>query len=198
MVSPASDRRFPLPENLCPPPDGITDTILANEGDVLESLIQDFLNRYSDDPRASRLRAYQKDIDLYNLPRTFDRRVRGFASSDNLLPIEQEYLEAIRYLDLEPEWGATRLQALIDLYDRKGDASGPTGQCLTLARRRLARIHQEIDQYSQDQLALLQERLAEADALRTTNPKTAESVYRAVVELYDKKAWAHDAVRRAT
>ena len=112
---------------------------------------------------------------------------------------QQEYMEAIRYLDLEPEWGATRLQAMIDLYDhdRKGDASGPTGQCLTLARRRLAKIRQEIDQYSTDQLTLLQERLAEADSLRTTNPKTAQSIYRAVAELYDRKPWARDAVGHA-
>ncbi len=178
-------------------PEGITDTILAADVDSVESLIQDFLARYSDDRRAGRLREYQKDIELYRLDRWLDRIAHHFAGSENLLPIQQDYVEAIRYLELEPEWGAARLQALIDLYGRKADDSGPTGRCLTLARRRLATVRQETDQYSQDQLTMLQERLADADKLRATNPKAAASVYRAVLELYDRKSWAAEAVRHA-
>ena len=46
-------------------------------------------------------------------------------------------------------------------------------------------------------LKALLSRLDEADNLRGTDPKRAESMYRAVIELYAQKPWAADAVRRA-
>jgi eukaryotic-like serine/threonine-protein kinase len=200
-------------------PKELTDEILAAEGEVLEPAIRQFLERYPNDSRGKELPPYQKKIDLYNLQRAFDRRVR-FAGNEDLLLIEQDYLEAVRYLELEPELGAKRLETLIHLYDPKEDTSGPgkgagaviasdgdlsdreedisnrTKQCLTLARRRLDEV-QEIDKNSRDKLPSLLTRLDAADALRASNPEAARRIYRAVVELYDKRAWASDVVRRA-
>ncbi len=92
-----------------------------------------------------------------------------------------------------------KLQALIDLYGGAEDNAGPTGQCLTLARRRLAQLRAELEneKYTVEQLTALRERLDAADALRPRDPERARAMYRAVVELYGDKSWAAEATRRA-
>jgi len=172
--------------------DETIESILLAENDIRE-----FLNRYSSDPRAAHLRTYEREIDLYRLEKRFELRLKGLGGSENLQPIERAYLEAINYLRLDPELGRAKLQAIVDLYDRPGNDKEPEGQCLTLVRRRLAQLRQQSEKHAAEQLALLQERLDAADALRNTDPERAEAVYRAVIELYGHKQWAAAAVRRA-
>jgi serine/threonine-protein kinase len=172
--------------------DESTASILQAEGEIRE-----FLGRYPDDHRAARLREYEKEIELHRLERKFEQRVKGLAGTEKLLPIERAYLEAISYVRLEPERGMAKLQALIDLYAQRDDASGPTGQCLTLARRRLAQLRQEEAEHTGEQLDLLQQRLDAADQARSSDPQRAQAMYRAAIELYGDKPWAADAVRRA-
>ncbi len=134
---------------------------------------------------------------MYWLEKRFQRRVKGLAGTEGLRPIEQAYLEAISYLRLDTARGMAKLQALVDLYKDSDDDTGPTAQCLTLARRRLAQLQPEVEKHAAPQLKLLGERLGAADALRQRDPEAARAMYRAVVELYGDKPWAADAVRRA-
>ena len=143
------------------------------------------------------LRGYQKEIALYREERKLDRIVRGLAGTENLVPIERAYLEAINYVRLDSERGMAKLQALIDLYDHRADASGPTGKCLELARRRLAELREQLGQQTADQLELVQDRLGQAHQLSSTEPDRARAMYRAVIELYQDKPWAAQAVRQA-
>ncbi len=168
------------------------DSILQAEGDI-----RDFLNRYSNDSRAWRVREYEREIELRNLENKFNQRVKGLARTDSLQPIERAYLEAINYINLDPEIGIAKLEAIVDLYDRPGTEKEPAGQCLTLVRRRLAQLRHEVAKRSADQLQLLEERLSAADSLRAEDPVRARKMYEAVVELYAEKPWAVAAVRRA-
>ncbi len=172
--------------------DGTIDSILQAENDIRE-----FLNRYSGDPRAAHLRQFEREIDLYRLEKRFELRLKGRGGGENLQPIEQAYLEAINYLRLDPELGRAKLQAIADLYDKPGNDDHPEGQCLTLVRRRLAQLREQSEKHAAEHLALLEERLNAADALRETEPARAEAIYRAVIELYGQKQWAASAVRRA-
>jgi serine/threonine-protein kinase len=162
------------------------------EGDIRE-----FLSRYSGDARAGRLRVYEKEIDLYWLEKRFQGRVKGLAGTEGLQPIEQAYLEALNYLRLDTARGMAKLQALVDLYKDSDEVAGPTARCLTLARRRLAKLQAEVEKHAAQQLKLLRERLTAADALRPRDPEGARAMYRAMVELYGDKPWAADAIRRA-
>ncbi|MCD4726432.1 MAG: hypothetical protein K8R46_02135, partial [Pirellulales bacterium] len=167
-------------------------SIVRADGDIHE-----FLNRYSNDPRAVELRGFEREIDLHKLERQFERRLKGLGGADNLQPIERAYLEAIRYIRLDKELGATRLRAIIDLFGRPGDDAEPTRQCLILAQRQLEKLKKETGKFVAEQLDLLNERLDAADALLTSDPGRAKEMYRAVVILYAEKPWAADAVRRA-
>jgi hypothetical protein len=162
-----------------------------------EDDIQAFLLRFPADPHGPRLRQYEREIELDRLERKFERRAKGLGLSESLLPVEQAYLDALNYSRLDPALGMAKFQALIDLYGEQTDAVGPTGQCLELARRQLARLHEQFEPLAVEQLSTVKSRLDRADQLRRTEPGRARAMYRAVIELYASKPWATAAVRRA-
>jgi serine/threonine-protein kinase len=162
-----------------------------------EDEIRDFLSRYSGDHRARRLREYQNEIELYRLERKFELRVNRLPGAESLEPIERAYLEAINYLRLDPGLGMAKLQAIVDLYAQPGRPLAPSEQCLILAQRRLAALREDMKKHAGEQLTLLEDRLSAADALRQSDPKRANAMYRAIIELYAQEPWATEAVRRA-
>jgi eukaryotic-like serine/threonine-protein kinase len=111
--------------------------------------------------------------------------------------VERAYLEAIDYTRNSPEQRVVKLQALIDLYQNPGETSAATGECVTLARRRLDELKKDIEKQAPEQLEIIQKRMDEADKLLSTDPKRAQAMYRAVVELYGDKPWAAESVRQA-
>jgi len=162
-----------------------------------EHKIRQFLTRYSNDSRSATLHEMEDELELYRLERKFELRAKGLESTERLLPIERTYLEAINYGRLSPELGIVRLRALIDLYDHRTDHSGPTGQCLELARRQLQRFREQLQHSAQDHILLLQERLDRADQLGQTDPARARAMREALIELHRGKPWAAAAVERA-
>ena len=149
-----------------------------------------FLSQFWADPHCKQVRLYQDEIELDNLQRKFERRAKGHAAPSSLLPIEQAYVEALSYARLDPERGMAKLHALIDLFDdgKKRPSSDPIGQCLKLAKRQLARLREQFDAPSGEQLDEALRRLDDADRLSVAKPAQAESIYRAVVELYGAQA----------
>ena len=172
--------------------DGSISSLLQAENDI-----QEFLELYSDDHRCEQLRKYANEIDHYRLERKFELRAKGLAGTEDLVPIERAYLDAINYARLDPERGMAKLQALIDLYDHRAGTSGPTGMCLELAARRLAQLREQLGRQTAQQLALVQDRLDQAGQLSRNEPDRARAMYRAVLELYEDKPWAADVVRQA-
>ncbi len=164
-----------------------------------ESEIREFLARYSDDSRASRLREYEKELDLrqYQVEHRFGTPTRGSNMAKDLKPIERAYAEALNYIRLDPDLGMTKLQAILDLYDGATKDGDGEDRCLILARRRLAQLQDESKQRQADQVTLLQDRLKMADEVRSTEPARARAMYQAVLELYSDKEWARELVARA-
>jgi hypothetical protein len=189
LQPPSADRLY---ERIQARLDGSGATLVQAEGDI-----EEFLVRFPRDHRAGQVREYQQEIALYRLERKFDRRAKELPNSERLLPVERAYLEAINYARLDPDRGVAKLRALIDLYDHRPATSGPTGQCLELARRRLEQLRRQVDPEAAARLDMLQDRLDAADELRPTEPDRARTMYQAVVELYADKPWAAEAVGRA-
>jgi serine/threonine-protein kinase len=177
--------------------DGKIDSIIQAEDDIRAYLEQYPGEQYPGDPRASKLRKYQHEIELDKLQRNFDSIYKGFTDAENLLPIERAYLEALGYQHFSTEQCIAKLQALVDLYQNSAETAGPTVDCLTLARRRLQQLKKNVEEFAPEQLDIIEKHLDQADTLLATDPKRSQSMYRAVIELYSDKPWAADAVRRA-
>ena len=162
-----------------------------------EDDINEFRLLYPEDARCEQLLKYLQKIELDRLEGLFERRAKGLVDAERLLPIERDYVEAITYLRFDSERGMAKLQALVDLYDSGSDASGPTGQCLALAKKRLVLLHRQSEIDGGDHLALVLHRLDLADELNQTDEQKARTIRRAVIELYQHKPWATEAVQRA-
>ena len=138
-----------------------------------ESEIREFLDRFPSDSRAAKLRKYEEEIELDRRDRDFERMLSGWSDPKTLLPIQRAYLEAISESRLNPERTVAKLQALVELYEQPKSDTGPTGECITLARRRLARLDKEVQELAASQLGLLEQRLKAADELAPSDPERA-------------------------
>lgn len=204
-----------------PTADQLYQRVMAKVGDGTDSdallaaapEIEAFLARYPEDIRASDIREYQKEIELLRMERRFELQSRQKASAYSTIPIERDYLEALRYAQLDPEIGIQKLEALLALYDyaspeqatrgkseKPGKLQSPVGhtaECLELARRRLTQLKKQLAPAIANQQDLLQGRLDEADRIEATDPKEADAIRRAVITLYGEKEWAQPYVQRA-
>lgn len=158
--------------------------------------IQNFLVRYSSDSRAPQLREYMEEIELAKLEGAFNLRAKGLRSTGRLSPIERAHLDAVRYLESDPDLCIQKLRALLDLYGSRATAGGDA-LTLNLARRQLEGLERQIIIAAPDQIAVLEERLNAADSVEQTDPAQARKMRTAVIELYGGKSWAADVVRRA-
>lgn len=162
-----------------------------------ERHIDEFLSRFPADPRAEQLRRFRREIELYRLERKLELRAKGRASSEGLLPIERTYIRAINLAHIDPEEGLARLEALLDLYKDRSETSGPTAECLELARRQRERLRRQLEGTAADTLSELEVRLSRAEELRATDPATAAAICRAMIRLYQDKPWAAETVQKA-
>ena len=128
---------------------------------LCEDDIRSFLSSYPGDPRAAELHEHEKRIDLYYLERKLEKR-----AADSRIPIEKDYLEAVRYMRLNPEQGIEKLQALVDLYDKPEPQQGTAALCVELARQRLKPLREEIAQRAAQHLKVVENRLEVADGIR--------------------------------
>ncbi len=163
----------------------------------VENTINEFLRYYPQDDRAAQLRGFVREIELHRLELSFSRRARSMTRIEELLPIERAFLESINYESIDPEQGAARLKALVEMYQDRKDLSGPAGRCLELARCRYERLSQALEIVSADTLAELEERLEHANDIRAANPAGARAIWRGLVELYQEKEWAAEVVAAA-
>ncbi len=167
----------------------------------IEDEVNQFLLRFPKDPRVGKLQELRREIELYRLERQFERGLRGQLDWGRLSPVERAYLEAMGSLRSDPELAARKLEALIALYAPEGkpsdDPAGPAHQCVELARRRLARLKEELQTGEADLVRAVEERLSLAEQLRHDNPRRAAEICEALVTLYEGKPWAGPIVERA-
>ncbi|MGQ9503896.1 MAG: serine/threonine-protein kinase [Thermogutta sp.] len=206
-----------------PTADQLYQRVMAKVGDGTDSEallnaapeIEAFLARYPEDARAPGIREFQQELELLRMERRFELQSRQKASAYSSIPIERDYLEALRYAQLDPEVGIQKLEALLTLYayaspekageNSTGDNSGKrvrrpvghTAECLELARRRLAQLKKQLGPAITNQRDLLQGRLDEADRIEASDPDEADAIRRAVITLYAGKDWAQPYVQRA-
>jgi hypothetical protein len=151
-----------------------------------------------DDPRKERLKEMRDRIEADRLSRKIERSLRGRGAPNSKTPIERDYADALKQVELDPETGMKRLQAIVDLYGYQEDGdSAVTRQCLELARKKLHELQENVKQYAEEHLKQLDRQLIHADEIEAADPEGARKIREAVIELYSGKHWAQGAVDRA-
>jgi hypothetical protein len=111
--------------------------------------------------------------------------------------IERDYLEAMKYAEIDPQRSMSKLQALVDLYGSdKLPAASQTA--LDLARRQLERFHEQLDQSLVQRLKLIDQKLSHAQSVASSSPNKARAILESIVTLYGDKSWAAERTERAT
>jgi serine/threonine-protein kinase len=173
------------------------------EGESIDSLeqaedeIRQFLDRFPHDPRSDNLKDFARRIDLSRLESRLEREAKGIGAQSSHTPVERSYLSALGAARSDPEAGIAKFQAMIDLFGAVKDASGMNELCVQLAKKRLTEVRHQIEVQSREELHVVEERLHRADELQATDPDRAKTIYRAIIVLYQGKAWAKGAVQRA-
>jgi hypothetical protein len=171
-----------------------------------EREINEFLERYPNDPRAAKVAGYRDEILLDKAERRLQRDARGGSAERPLLPVERLYLQAVSTEATAANEALSMLQSIIDLYADKAPAAEVQGNfngqsraavVVRLAQRRLAKLQKDIAKERDAQLVEIQERIETASRLVDSEPQRAAAMLRAIIDLYESKVWAADAVGEA-
>jgi len=173
-----------------------TDGDSADVSQQTEDDVHQFLARFPHDPRSDGLRDFAERIDVTHLEHRLDLHNKGVSVQASLSPIERAYLDALNTARVDPEVGIVKFQSMIDLFESPKD-SGPSQYCVQLAKQRLSEFRKQYEVQSREQQTIVEERINRADELRKSDPGRANAIYRAVLALYEKKAWAKNVVQRA-
>jgi serine/threonine-protein kinase len=182
----------------------------------VESEVNEFLERFPDDARANTLRKYKERIDLAKLERKLQRQTRGGGVDSTLLPAEQLYLQASAMAGTDPAKSLLIFESLINLYEPKTaatttaeapatiektrddrPASERTADVVQLAKRRVEKLRPDVARQNEQLLRTLEERLAAAEELMSTDPTRAAAIYQAIVTLHQDDTWAAPVVEQA-
>jgi len=183
--------------------EGLTITQLRSAQDD----VRRFLADYSDHPSAEQVRIYQDELDLQEHERRLERRMHstGFRS---LSPVERVFIEVLSSSPYNPEQTAEKLRAFIAAFQTIQTpveesaspyryTSSPIEICVELARRRLQKLEQELEEINEEQEYVLRRRLDEAADWDSKDPKRAEEIRLGIIELYQNHRWAKNLVDEA-
>lgn len=159
---------------------------------TVEEECRDFLDRFSDDPRADDVQQTLDRIESIRYPRRLQRKrqARGWAA---LSPAEQLFLQALQRGNSHPELAVGDFQALINLFADDPDELA----CVDAAKKQVVRLEKVVEQTREKHLQMLKERLALARRIRESDSSSADKLLRGITRLYDDKPWAAEQVRQA-
>jgi serine/threonine-protein kinase len=162
--------------------------------------IEDFLERFPDDPRAAEITSYAEELELQRLERQLRVRARLHGGQE-AQTVASVLASAMALQESNPARAAAMLEDLLALYPVAGPAAAKLSEhqrsYLTLADRQLARLRMQITERASELLPDLQQRLQAAQRLEATAPDQAAAMYRALVDLFQDQPWAKSVVDQA-
>ncbi|HZN32497.1 MAG TPA: serine/threonine-protein kinase [Pirellulaceae bacterium] len=192
---PSADRLFASVQAAA---DSGPDELVLHESDLVQ-----FLQHHSSDPRAAEVRAWQDDMEQYQLQKQLERRARRPSGAEGLTPAERAYLAALRMESSDPEAALARYEAIASVYGGPPDpALNPiqqriSQQCIALARQAAERLRPTAAKLNAEEKQAVRRQLERADKLATTDRAAAEKVWRGIDTLYASQPWASDLVAEA-
>jgi hypothetical protein len=180
--------------------DRVSTAAQGSASDLLdaESDIKEFMARFPGDPRLAELQGYQDEIEILRLERRFRARTRNPLGRDSLSTMERDYARASSALERDPEEAVAKLKAFVALYENaRPEGKDADADYVSLARRQIASIENQMRTWVPKQLASLQMQLESADGIEDSDPERAAAIRTSIIELYGDTEWAADVVKAA-
>ena len=183
--------------------------ILAAESDIKK-----FLDLYPKDNRADTVLKLQKEVQLVHMERYLERYSGSAVTDKKLFLVQRSYLEAVSFINTNPDKAMHRLEALITLYETRrfakldeddsedtpttesqerepeNDLSNPVSMMVEIARRRLETLRDDLAPVIETQVEQLESMVERVHRMETINPAEAAAMRKAAHDLYSDKPWA--------
>lgn len=178
--------------------------ILAGSEDETKLLnvskdVNEFVERFPDEPRIEGIKALQLQIKIRKLQRTLESKAKRRKETGKLSPIEEHCLEAMRFAgegNLEKAIGvAEGTQMFFGDAGRSNDIQIRQG--LQLLSKLRAQWTKELQDRTDDLLANLEVYADRARNQKEEDPQRALAFWSGVLKLYDGKPWAAEYVSEA-
>ena len=186
----------PSAEQLSAQIDATVDPANPNSLLTAQPLLEKFLERFPDDPRADSIGQQLQEAKELRSQRQLElknRRLNRPAVARS--PVERAYRQALFYKIPDPETALVRFQALLDLYGH--DPGADDNEWIRLARAETALLGNQLAEDHRQDLVAIEAQLAAAEAQQATDPAAAQKTWQAIITLYGDKPWADQPVRQA-
>lgn len=157
-----------------------------------ESTLTQFAELYPDDPRIAEVRDWQAELVVTRFEKQLHFRANSLLQEETTSPLVREFLLANQLVERDPPTALRRWQAIVQLYGSKPPASlsAEDAKCLELIKQKITHWQPSVVKAQASELALLQERLAEARRLAATDPPQARAILEGIITLYAERPWA--------
>ncbi len=160
-------------------------------------LMDDFLERFPEDPRRAEVEELRKRLRRQRMQRRFERRARRLGDVDQLRPIERAYLMILRLMPEDPERALRLTDALLALYETDPPPDDRVRECLELVRVQREELAARVRRLQVSEVAALRSRMEAITQIQSESPEQARVMYRSLIELYEGRSWAEPFVRQA-
>ncbi|PQO33813.1 serine/threonine-protein kinase [Blastopirellula marina] len=164
---------------------------------AVDTQMDDFLDRFPDDSRASYVAELKEELNLRRREKQYQMTAMLGNSRKQLHPAEQLYLEALKTYDTDPYATRRKLQGILLTYGPIEANQGDVARCLTLAERRLKQLNAVLAAQTNQQAASIRERLDYAKRISTDDPERARQIYRGVLQLLSDRTWGSNLAAEA-
>ena len=157
-----------------------------------ESTLTQFMERYPDDPRIAEVRDWQAELAVTRFEKQLHVRANSLLHEETTSPLVREFLLANQLVERDPPMALRRWQAIVQLYGSKPPAAltAEDAKCLELTKQKIAHWQPSVVKAQAAELALLQDRLAEARRLAATDQPQARAILEGIITLYADRPWA--------
>jgi len=158
--------------------------------------VNQFLQYYSQDPRAATIVGYQESIEGFQLKERAILQARLLNKKYRDSALGQEYLATLEIATTDPETAAQRLAALITLY-RHLTEEKQIKPFIRAAEGQLPFIQQQAEERIAGEKKLISDRLDAARQVQLDDPEGAKRICRAIRLIYGDRPWAASLVQEA-
>ncbi|MDG2207519.1 MAG: serine/threonine-protein kinase [Pirellulales bacterium] len=158
--------------------------------------VNQFLQYYSQDPRAATILGYQESIEGVQLKERAILQARLLNKKYRDSALGQEYLATLEIAATDPETAAQRLAALITLY-RPLTEEKQIKPFIRAAEGQLPFIQQQAEERIAAEKKLISDRLAAARQAQRDDPEDTKQICRAIRLIYGDRPWAASLVQQA-
>ncbi len=188
IVGVAKQLRTPSAKTLFQQIEQLPDDQTPRQQRRLNDMIDRFLARYPDDPRAEQVQQRRRRLEVQQFAQSKQAMMR--AGRPGRTTVEQLYLEAIDLAQEHPSVGAEKLRALRNLLVDQPQLDERSADYVQAIDRELDALNERIAAIRERHESLLTGELSRAAALEASDPQEAARIYRALLTLYQDHEWA--------